>query len=306
MRARTLLAVIPFAVAGCAYDHAAHHPDGVPHALHHGGPLRVVSERTLTGFSFPESVGCDARENVLYVSNFGGTELKPAEKDGLGFISKVAPDGRVIEKRVFDVTMNKPKGIWIAGNRLWVTDIDGVWIFDTGSKKGRKLPIPGAQFANDPAVSGGVLYVTDNGSDSLFRIEPADFLDAGVQPKVTTVWTKREVNPNGIFPTRDGSLLMLGFLAADKPRGIHIMGKDGAMKTVVQPFGQLDGLYQLHDGSMLLTDWNTGSLSHWSERGGLQQLAKDFKGPADFCVMRDTVYVPDLVTSEIRVVRLAR
>jgi hypothetical protein len=213
----------------------------------------------------------------------------------------------VLEERAFNVTMNKPKGIWIAGTRLWVTDIDGVWIFDTRTKQGRKLAIPGAQFANDPAVSGGVLYVTDNRGDSLFRIEPADFLDAAVQPRITTAWTERGINPNGIWPARDGTLLVAGGLAlADKPRGIHAIGRSGEISTVVQPFGSFDGIYEARDGGLLLTDWNTGSLNYWSLNGGMTQLARDFKGPADFCVMGDTVYVPDLVKGELRIVRLGK
>ena len=268
------------------------------------GPLRNVGEQTWTGYNFPESVGCDAREGVLYVSNFGGTELKPAEKDGKGFIMKVGLDGRVLEQRAFNETLNKPKGITVVGERLWVTDIDGVWVFDTRSKKGRKLAIPGIVFANDPAVAGNTLYVSDNRGDALFRIEPADFLDAGVQPTIATVFSKQNVNPNGLWATPGGHLLMVGF--GDQPRGIQIVGPDGAIKTVVQPFGKLDGLYQLPDGSMLFTDWATGHLAHWSERGGLLPLAKDFKGPADFCVLNDVVYVPDLVKSEIRAVRLTR
>ena len=304
MKRNLLLAgLAALALAGCAMHQ---HDDPVPHALHHGpGPLRPVSETTLTGFAFPESVGCDAREGVLYVSNFGGTEPRGADKDGKGYIMKLALDGRVLEQRAFDVTMNKPKGIWMAHTRLWVTDIDGVWIFDTVSKKSRKLAIPGITFANDPAVMGGALYVSDNRADALWRVEPADFLDAGVQPKITQVWSKKEINPNGLWPSRDGSLLIVG-LMADKQRGIYAMDRDGNVKTVVQPFGRLDGLYQLHDGTILFTDWATGSLNHWSLAGGVVQLAKDFKGPADFCMMRDTIYVPDLQKSEIRVVKVAR
>src|SRR5687768_11626546 len=99
------------------------------------GPLKLVSDTRLAGpFTFPESVGCDAQENVLYVSQFGGKELKPAEKDGLGYISKVSREGKILEERAFPMKMNKPKGIWIEGSRLWVTDIDGVWILDTKSK----------------------------------------------------------------------------------------------------------------------------------------------------------------------------
>src|SRR6185503_16102432 len=103
---------------------------------------RATSEQTIGGFVNPESVGCDARGKAVYVGNFGSPKLDPALQDGMGYISKLDLNGKVLEKQWVPVAggakMNKPKGIWIQGNRLWVTDIDGVWIFDTKTKKGRK------------------------------------------------------------------------------------------------------------------------------------------------------------------------
>ena len=271
------------------------------------GPWRVVGESTIAGLAFPESAGCDRENNVVYVSQFGGTQLKPAEMDGLGFISKLGPDGRILEARAFPDVMNKPKGIWVERGRLWVTDIDGVWIYDTASKKGRKLPIPGIVFANDPAVVGNTLFVSDNRSDQLFQVEPADFLDAGVQPKVTVAVSKKEIHPNGLWPARSGTLLMVGFQSPDKPRGIHAFSPDGTTRELSAPLGQLDGVYELRDGTgLLVTDWKSGTLSRWTPQGGLEPLASGFKGPADFCTMGTRVYVPDLVKGELRIVSLGR
>ncbi len=76
--------------------------------------LKVVSEQTVTGFAFPESVAYDSGAKVLYVSQFGGTELKPAEKDGKGKISKVSLSGKILEEQFLPIageTLNKPKGI---------------------------------------------------------------------------------------------------------------------------------------------------------------------------------------------------
>src|SRR3972149_9530384 len=58
------------------------------------GKLRLVSDQTITGFTFPESVGCDPSGKALYVSEFGGSALKPAEKDGNGRITKLSLDGK--------------------------------------------------------------------------------------------------------------------------------------------------------------------------------------------------------------------
>lgn len=274
-------------------------------------PIRVVSEQVVKGFAFPESVAYDPQAKVLYVSEFG-SELKPAEKDGKGRISKVSLTGEVLDKQFLPAAgdvLNKPKGIWVEGNRLWVTDIDVVWVFDLKTRRGKKLALPGIQFANDPAVMGKVLYVSDNRADALYRVEPADFLEMSGEPKVTRVFQGKSVNPNGLYPVKDGSLLMVGFMSAEQPRGIYSMSAGGEIKTLAKDLGRLDGLYQMDDGTLLITDWNSGSLLRWSAKG-TETLAKGFKGPADFCVVPEAngflVVVPDLVQSELRLVRLAR
>ena len=279
----------------------------------YGQTLRVSSEQTVGGFAFPESVGCDVKNKTLYVSEFV-SKLAPAQKDGQGRISKVGLDGKVIEQKFLPApggeALNKPKGIWIQGNRLWVTDIDVVWVFDLKTRKGRKVALPGIEFANDPAVLGNALYVSDNRSDQLVKVEPADFLNAKGEPKVTVVFKGAGVSPNGLYPARDGMLLMVGFVAPDKPRGIFALGVSGQIKSLSDPIGRLDGVYELPDGSLLATDWDSGSLFRWSEKGGMQKLAGGFKGPADFCVVPDpegmTVVVPDLVQSQLRFVRLRK
>jgi hypothetical protein len=273
-------------------------------------PLKVASERTATGFKFPESVAYDPRAKVLYVSEFG-SELKPAEKDGKGRISKVSLDGKILEERFLPAAgdvLNKPKGLWVEGERLWVTDIDAVWVFDLKTRRGARVALP-LGFANDPTVKGNVLYVSDNRNDKLARVEPADFLAKG-EPKVTLVFSDKSVNPNGLYPARDGSILIVGFKSDKEPRGIYSMSAGGEVKTLARELGRLDGVYEMDDGTLLVTDWNSGSLARWSVKAGMQALASGFKGPADFCVVPESggllAVVPDLVKSELRFVRLAK
>lgn len=273
--------------------------------------LKVISEKTVTGFGHTESVAYDPKEKVFYTGDFG-PDLKPADKDGKGFITKLSAGGKVLEKRFFPPegqTMNKPKGIWIKGRRLWVTDIDAVWVIDLKTKQGKKVDLPGA-YANDPAVVKSVLYVSDNKYDALYRIEPADFLKAKKTPKVTKVFTGKGVNPNGLWPAKDGSLLMVGFKSKDEPRAIFKMAPGQDPKAISSPIGMLDGLYEMKNGDLLVTDWITNSLFQWNKKMGVHKLVGDITGPADFCVVPNKqgllVVQPDLVKGEIHFVQLGK
>ncbi len=274
--------------------------------------LKVLSEKTVTGFGHVESVAYDPKGKVFYTGDFG-PDLKAADKDGKGFITKVSLDGKIIEKRFFPPegqVMNKPKGIWIKGNRLWVTDIDSVWVLDLKTKQAKKLALPGIQFANDPAIVGNSLYVSDNRADQLFRVEPADFLKSKAAPKITVVFKGKGVFPNGLYPGKDGALLMVGFESKDKPHGIYSMAPGKAPVQLSDNIGLLDGLYRMKNGDILATDWVTGSLFQWNKKMGMKKLATGFKGPADICVVPNEkgllVAVPDLVKGEIRLVQLGK
>jgi len=275
--------------------------------------LKVLSDKAVTGFGHTESVAYDPNGKVLYTSDFGPA-LKPADKDGKGKITKVSLDGKILEDGFLPAKgqiLNKPKGIWIKGNRLWVTDIDSVWVFDLKSKDGEKLELPGITFANDPTVIGDTLYVSDNRSDKLVKVEPADFLKSKTSPKITTIFAGKGVFPNGLYPGKNGALLMVGFESKDKPHGIYELGlgKDTPVQ-LSENIGMLDGLYHMSNGDIIATDWVSGSLFQWNKKMGVHKLATGFKGPADLCAIPNNkgllVVVPDLVKGELRFVQLGK
>lgn len=276
----------------------------------HAQDFKVASDVAVGGFLFPESAACDATGQAVYVSQFVSA-LKPTDKDGQGRISKVGLDGKMLDAQFLpgpgDV-LHKPKGIWVEGKRLWVSDIDVVWVFDLDTRKGRKLALPGAQFANDVAVKGDTLFVTDNRLDAVFMIKPADFLDGAQTPKIVPLARGAATNPNGVYPARDGALLLAGMGDADQLRGLYSLDSDGKVTELAKDLGKLDGLYQSADGSVLATDWMSGSLFSWTQAQGRQVVAKDFKGPADFCAMQSgaglELVVPDLIKGELRLIKL--
>lgn len=277
----------------------------------HAAEWSVVSDRTVAGFGHNESVAYDPKEKVFYTGDFGPA-LKPADKDGKGSITKVSLDGRILQKHVLPAdgkVMNKPKGIWIDGDNLWVTDIDSVWQFDIRTKESKRLALP-IGYANDPAMMGGALYVSDNQNDKIVRITPADFMHAKTRPKIEVVYSGKGISPNGLWPGKDGSLLMVGFVDKDHPRGIYAMKPGQEPQALSKDIGVLDGLYQTGAGDILATDWVTGSLFAWTAKGGVTPLITGIKGPADFCAVPNAqgllIAQPDLVQGHIRLVQLTK
>ena len=109
------------------------------------------------------------------------------------------------------------------------------------------------------------------------------------------------VNPESVACDVRGKMLYVGIFA---------LGVSGQIKKLSDPIGRLDGAYEMQDGSLLVTDWDSGSLFHRNENGETRKLADGFKGPADFCVMPQagglTVYLPDLVQSNLRIIQLRK
>ena len=108
--------------------------------------LKWKSDATLL---VSESVAFDSKNNVLYVSCIDG---KPEEKDGKGYIGKVAPDGKVIAAQWVS-GLDAPKGLGIYKDNLYVADVTKIVTINipTGKVSG-SVEVPGSKFLNDIAI----------------------------------------------------------------------------------------------------------------------------------------------------------
>lgn len=291
------------------------------------GPARawqLIELGTVTGLGHPESVVWDPDGNRAYTGRFGPNR-NSGQKDGLGFISQLDDMGQVVEERFLPQTgaLNKPKGLWVAAGHLWAPDIDTLWVFNLTTGEGRGLAIPGAQFLNDVAVAGDKLYVSDTAGHRIYKVEPADFLAA--EPKVTTLLEQPGLSPNGVWVEASGNLLVassprdgsLGALwrvslVAPQPRGLAGYEPQATpappvkivAEAISEPLGRLDGLAELSDGTIIYSDWVTGSIYALQTGQKPRKLAEGFTGPADFCLIPlgagYRMLAPDLVKGEIR------
>ena len=98
-------AVTALVVAGC---------QAAPPARQQSASAQVAASAIANvGLDGPESVLYDGVDDVYLVSNIKG---QPLTKDDDGFISRIAPDGRVLQLKWIDgasrgVTLNAPKGM---------------------------------------------------------------------------------------------------------------------------------------------------------------------------------------------------
>ena len=184
----------------------------------------------------PESVYFDAKRNVLYVSNIDGASN---EKDGKGFISRLSPEGKVLNLE-WVKGLNAPKGMGIYKDRLYVADLTEVLVIDIS--KGsivQHIPVEGSVFLNDIAIDNkGVLFVSDTRLGKVYQYKDG---------KVATLLEGLK-DPNG--------LLWL-------PGGLHILA-DGAVfrlepgnttKKLADVDQKVDGIEQTKPGEFIVSCW---------------------------------------------------
>ncbi|MFH1143692.1 MAG: hypothetical protein V1774_04025 [Candidatus Eisenbacteria bacterium] len=239
------------------------------------------------GLATPESVLHDPAADVYLVSNINGNFLTA---DDNGFISRIAPGGRVlalkwIDGAAEDVVLHAPKGMAIIAETLYVADLEAVRMF--ARESGRPLgaiPIPNAKLPNDltPAPAGG-LYLSDNVAGALWRIAP----DHGL----TQLARGAELQgPNGLA-MRGGDLLF----ATSAGRTVSGWNADGRPRALWQtPLGGLDGLVVLTDGSVLVSSWQGSAVYRCGPDSTVREIVNRVPAPADigFDAGRNLILIP--------------
>ena len=243
-----------------------------------------VSESWRTeGLSNPESVVFDSAGNVLYVSNVAGEAMA---KDGKGFISRLSPDGKIVTLE-WATGLDAPKGLALAGDRLYVSDIDQLVAVDikTGAIAGR-WPAAGAKFLNDVAADdAGRIFVSDMMTNRIWVLDGDRF----------EVWLEDPAleNPNGLKISGDKLIVASwGAMEPDFSTKIpgHLLAVDLSSKKITalgdpKPIGNLDGLEPDGAGGWYFTDWMSGGLFQAGADGKATELLDLAMGSADIGII---------------------
>jgi sugar lactone lactonase YvrE len=210
----------------------------------------------------PESVLYYQAEDILFVSNINGNG---ADKDNNGFISKLSLDGKIIT-REWATGLNAPKGMGIAGNKLYVTDIDRLVMLDVNAGAILKTyTVPEPAYLNDVTVdANGVVYVSDNRNDKIYYLQN-DTLQIFMEGEALQ-------KPNGLYA--EANRLAVGSTKNNALRFIDLQTKQ--ITEVATGLGASDGVTAAGKGYYFVSDWN-GRI-FWVSAKGEKKLLLDTTG----------------------------
>jgi len=251
-----------------------------------------------TGFVMPESVSYDPGTEAFYVGNINSPDMSA---NGAGYISKVGPDGAVIEEKFAD-GLNAPKGTYVADGKLYVAGVEEIAVIDLQSGEvTERLTAPGATFLNDVVVAeDGTIYATETMQGAIYVFADGAGSQWLVDPALG--------GANGII-IDGGSLLVatLGDISQgfDKLAPSNVKSVDIATKAVSDygsdaGVGMLDGI-ELAESGVLVTDNGGGRLMRIATDGTATTIGDTGAGSADFEYVPDQmlVVVPILNSGEL-------
>ena len=257
-----------------------------------------------SGFKGPESALPVPAEGFAYVSNIAGGVT---EKNGAGFISKVAlDDGKIIELE-WAKDLDSPKGLALANDLLYAADIDQLVAIDTKTGKvAARFPAPGAKFLNDVTADGdGRVYVSDSTTSTIWRLADGKltkWLDGAELNNVNGVLAQGDkliIAPWG-KRREDGS--------AEPARLLEVSVKDKTIRPLGngEPIGNLDGVEPFDASSYLVTDFIGGALYRVDTSGAATLLLDLDQSTADigYIPATRTVLIPMLRKDQLLAYRL--
>jgi hypothetical protein len=239
------------------------------------------------GFKQPSCVLHDAALDVYLVSNVNG---EPGARDGNGFISRVGPEGELLELSWIQggaagVALDAPRGLAIIGDKLYVADIDTVRVFErtTGRPTG-KVSLPPAAFVSDVAASpaGDVLYVTERGlakspKSKKKAVAPALYAFENGAEKARVVVSGPALGEPAALAADDA-----GVWLAAAGGGLQRVLRDGTSEATLE-IGEKDltGVARTRSGGLLVASRAASAVLLGKPEGSFEPFATELSAPGD-------------------------
>lgn len=222
------------------------------------------------GLADPESAAPSADGRTLFVANVNG---ESDAHDGNGFISRVSRDGRMLE-REWLTGLDAPKGAVVAGDRLYVSDIDKLVEIDIRKRRiVARYPAPGGKFLNDVAIApDGTVLVSDSQASCIYALKRGKLELWSNDPELRSA--------NGLLPEKDRlmAVTMQGKLLA-------IDYQTRKATVIATGLGLGDGIAVADADSYFVSEW-PGRLFRVSRTGQVETLLDS---------VHEEIYINDLI-----------
>lgn len=259
-------------------------------------------------FRRPESVEYYAAEDVYLVTNINGS---PDLADDNGFISKISPEGELLQLKWLDaaspeVHLDAPKGTAIVGEILYVADMDNVHRFKLPD--GKQLPsvnIKGSVFLNGLTTGeNGSVYVSDSGmtwsvSEGGFVSTTTDAIYQVHQDGTySVVYQDKDMGwPNGLLKHKNGEMTVVTYGSGEAFR----LDNSGKRHNLPKPpSGGLDGLVEMEDGSWITSSWSGKAIYRYKD-GNYSIVLDKVTSPSDigFDPKRNYLLIPLFMVDKV-------
>lgn len=254
--------------------------------------------KTIPNLPGAESIVYDQSKQTYFVS------LQAGDKAGDGSIVALNKDLNFIATVASG--LENPKGIALAGDTLFVGDMEYLVEVDLSSGEIIKHAAKNAQFLNDVAIDdNGDVYVSDMFTSVIYKMS---------ENQVTTWIDSPELeNPNGLtFIDGDLYVAAWGYFNDGNPieapygRILKVDPKTKKISAITEkPLGNLDGIQVDNRGDLLISDWKQGTIYSVSKQGQSRMLIDLPRGAGDIYYAPNTyqLFVPMALEGEILVYR---
>lgn len=241
----------------------------------------------------------------LLVANFGTERFDPLNREGKGYILFYRQDkcDTLIYPQGY---LSAPKGMYVAGDRLYVCDVNELAEFDLNQPDRAPKKYTFAEedlFLNDLAALGKWLYVSVTNTGRIYRLDISRTDSVGM---ATPEHWMDIPGPNGLA-IHDGAMYVACYSPDGTPTSEHAIYRiDDMEQPQAEIFYDVPGQY---DGIAVSPDGSTIYVSNWApaqviaieaaSRQAKVLPVEGLSGPADMTLRDGVLYIPDLPASRV-------
>ncbi len=266
------------------------------------------------GLKFCE--GTTSYGDKILVTNFGTDEFAPLNSEGRGYVMAIEA-GEISTFIPNDGLLSAPKGLYVAGDYLFVADLNKVVIYNLANSEEAATVIQFPEediFVNDIVAYNDKVLITVTNTGNVYSL-PSEGFSADSLVKVGNV-----AGANGITVQGD-DIYIASYAVSREPSSENVIyqaslvGDSLEAKPLFEnlPYGLYDGIALSCDGkSLLISAWvsqTKDSPAIWAislESAEVTEvdLGVELLGPADITVVNGRLWIPELTSSKVYGIKL--